>query len=626
MHLVCVYGKSQVGKTTLILNMIGLKDDKCKMEVSEVLRGGVARGNSSTSTAIIYSQSDSDLYGVRVEALDGNAEPTEYFTSDGMCRKLQSVRKKVEENSFSNKSILHIFIPKDYFSKTVSNSKISILDLPGVESRNVHEKPHVESLMTRYIPISSVCIIACLASDIQSLEKEEMPNGLDWKKLPHKYLVVLTKSYSNGSIKSYFDKSREEREKGFLEYIQDSYRAEMSEILGNKNKTEIFPLEFGDSFERLLSEELKNEEDCSEIRQTRDYVLSSLLESMIKNKGEQLLSIIKELRIIVEQSDEKKLLLLEEKKQKDVKSRNETIQKKSQAEEKLDKYENEKQKVESTIVKLDSLYRSIDDILTTDVPAFSAALINKINIENLSKKRNGDIYFYDKDKVVLNTISSNLSKISIVSKAQLLMLSITECNLNIDLYESSIANSIYDLFVYRYETKLYPPPRAGIWGKIRDIKDKWFGTGCMINLNTAREYINGIKVIIKDEIKSSVVRPCEKIICDEKEKLEKEKNSLYSKIIKRKKHIEFLEQDIDKYKKEIEDNEKYMKSVEAQKEQDIRTLNTYLKYAEVAYMRQRNDILNRINSGITSEEKLLNVLFLGVVDRDYETIKNASNG
>ncbi len=480
--------------------------------------------------------------------------------------------------------------------------------------------------MTRYIPISSVCIIACLASDIQSLEKEEMPNGLDWKKLPHKYLVVLTKSYSNGSIKSYFDKSREEREKGFLEHIQDSYRAEMSEILGNKNKTEIFPLEFGDSFERLLSEELKNEEDCSEIRQTRDYVLSLLQKSMIKNKGEQLLSIIKELRIIVEQSDEKKLLLLEEKKQKDVKSRNETIQKKSQAEEKLDKYEKEKQKVESTIVKLDSLYRSIDDILTTDVPAFSAAVINKIKIENLSKKRNGDIYFYDKDKVVLNTISSNLSKISIVSKAQLLMSSITECNLNIDLYESSIANSIYDLFVYRYETKLYPPPRAGIWGKIRDIKDKLFGSGSMINLNTAREYINGIKVIIKDEIKSSVVRPCEKIICDEKEKLEKEKNSFYCKIIKRKKDIEFLEQDIDKYKKEIEDNEKYMKSVEAQKEQDIRTLNTYLKYAEVAYMRQRNDILNRINSGITSEEKLLNVLFLGVVDRDYETVKNASNG
>ena len=118
-------------------------------------------------------------------------------TSDGMRQKIQSIRSDVEKNSFSNKAILHIFIPKNYFSSSEKENKISILDLPGIESRNIHEKAHVESLMTRYIPISSVCIIACLASDIQSLEKEEMPNGLDWKKLDTKfykiknYLIIL---------------------------------------------------------------------------------------------------------------------------------------------------------------------------------------------------------------------------------------------------------------------------------------------------------------------------------------------------------------------------------------------------------------------------------------------------
>lgn len=71
-HLVCIYGKSQVGKTTLILNMIGLKDEECKQKVSQVLRGGVEKGNSSTSTAIIYTQSETNDYCVRIETLNGN--------------------------------------------------------------------------------------------------------------------------------------------------------------------------------------------------------------------------------------------------------------------------------------------------------------------------------------------------------------------------------------------------------------------------------------------------------------------------------------------------------------------------------------------------------------------------
>ena len=54
-HLVMIYGKSQVGKTTLILNMIGIKTE-CFFEVYETLRAGVPRGNSSTSTAIIYTK------------------------------------------------------------------------------------------------------------------------------------------------------------------------------------------------------------------------------------------------------------------------------------------------------------------------------------------------------------------------------------------------------------------------------------------------------------------------------------------------------------------------------------------------------------------------------------------
>lgn len=635
-HLVCVYGKTQVGKTTLILNMIGLKDDKCKMEVSEVLRGGVARGNSSTSTAIIYSQSDSDLYGVRTETLDGNiTESTEYFTPDEMCRKLQSVRKKVEENSFSNKSILHIFIPKDLFSASVSTNKVSILDLPGVESSNFLEKAHVESLMNRYIPISSVCVIVSTANTIQSLEVEEMPNGVEWKHLPHKYLVVLTRSYSSGSIKCYFDKSREEREKGFLEHVQDCCRDEMSKILGNNNKTEIFPLEFGDSFERLLLEELKNEEDRNEIRQTRDYVLSSLQESMIKNKGEQLLSIIKELRIIVEQSDEKKLSTLKEEKMEYEKDRDRKEKKLSGFDDQLNgnhypgefdllrEDENKKQDLENEIAGLCDKRLKVEGMLKTDVPVFSRRLIETIrqivDEKGLSKNKGGEIYLFDKNEVVLETISSfllNQLNVSIVSTAKSLM---QDCGLNVDLYDQSIAGSIYNSFVNQYANQLYPHPKS-LWDR---LKQK-LRSGCTVYLDVALGYIARIEDIIHDEIVSSVISPCKKAIDKSIEDLEVEIKKVNGEIIKKNNKIERLKKDIDEINKKIEDNEFKVSIVVSQKEQDLQTLNTYMKYAEEAYIDQKRDIINKINTTISPSEKLLYVLFLGVVEKDFETIKNAS--
>ena len=624
--------------------MIGLKDDKCKMEVSEVLRGGVARGNSSTSTAIIYSQSDSDLYGVRAETLDGNiTESTEYFTPDEMCRKLQSVRKKVEENSFSNKSILHIFIPKDYFPPSVSTNKVSILDLPGVESSNFLEKAHVESLMNRYIPISSVCIIVSTANTIQSLEVEEMPNGVEWKHLPHKYLVVLTRSYSSGSIKCYFDESREKREKGFLEHVQKCYRDEMSKILGNKNKTEIFPLEFGDSFERLLSEELKNEEDRSEIRQTRDYVLSSLQESMIKNKGEQLLSIIKELRIIVEQSDEKKLSTLKEEKDGKKEKRDRKEKKLTGFDDQLNgnhyqgefdllrEIESIKQDLENEIAGLCDKRQKVEDMLKKDVPVFSRRLIETIHQivdeKGLSKNKGGEIYFYDKNKVVLETINSfllNQLKVSIVSTAQSLM---QDCGLNVDLYDQSIAGSIYSSFVNQYANQLYPPPNSWLDRLLDRLPDKFkhkLLSGCTVYLDVALDYIARIEDIIHDEIVSSVISPCNKAIDKSIEDLEGEKNHVLDEINKRNNHIKHLKKEIDEINKEIEEIEFRMSIVESLKEQDLRTLNTYMKYAKEAYKDQKREIINRINSTISPSEKLLYVLFLGVVEKDFETIRNAS--
>lgn len=625
-HLVCLYGKSQVGKTTLILNMIGLKDE-CKKMVSEVLRGGVKRGNSSTSTAIIYSQNSADnnanKYGIKIETLEGHniTRDFEYFTPDEMILKLQSIRANVENNEFSNKAILHICIPKDYFLTSASKSRISILDLPGVESTNKNEKAHVESLMTRYIPISSVCIIACPSNTIQSLEHEELPNNIDWKKNSHKFLVVVTKSYSNGNIKSYFDTPRELRKIGFKEFVQDRYEKELEPILGIDNKTIVFPLDIGDSFETLLTNEVHNKEDRTEIRQTRDSLLHSLLDTIVKHRGEQLLSTIKELHAIVECNDEKKRLLIEE-------TKNDLEKKKANKEADLKiiekKYQehNERYKgVEEQLKKLDKLNKCIEDLVheTSYCSTIILEDVKKVvNEYNLFKTKNGIEYFYDKEKKTLKTIITSLTA-QLNNLTKIVKSLMEDQGFSADIYVNKIVTSIINKFRDNYGHKLYPPDT--IAEKFKNL----FGYGRKIRLRDAYSYIKSIDQYIRSEIKSSIIESCNSIIKKKQDENIKDKEYNKRKIIEDEDLIKEYKGELERIQLRIKENNEKLDNIRQQKKHDKDTLNKYLQYAEKAYFCQRNNIINKINSGITTSERILYILFLGVLENDYESLINASN-
>ena len=119
--LVAIYGPPQIGKTTLILCLIGIAPEFQKKVYNDI-RAGVPRGNSSTSTAIIYHESDGCI---------------ELCTDTELQEKIREVRMKVEVDSAS-KDILHIYIPQKYFSKKVINEAgLNIVDLPGDGSRNI---------------------------------------------------------------------------------------------------------------------------------------------------------------------------------------------------------------------------------------------------------------------------------------------------------------------------------------------------------------------------------------------------------------------------------------------------------------------------------------------------------
>lgn len=621
-HLVCVYGKSQVGKTTLILNMIGLKEE-WKKEVSDVLRGGVTRGNSSTSTAIIYSQNVSDItsesgkYGLRIETVDSSVESSsfEYFNSDEMKCRLQVIRDKVENNEFSTETILHISIPYKYFSSSVGHNKISILDLPGVESRNKKERAHVESLMTRYIPLSSVCIIACPANVIQSLENEEISKNIDWKKCPHKFLLVLTNSYSDGSIKSYFNTPRKQRTVPFENFVKDRYQVELTKVVGN-NKIEVFPLDLGDSFERLLSDEICDSEDCEEIRSTRDSILSALQVSIVQHKGEQLISTIKELRVIVEQLDQQKIALLKEKKKDVEEEMDANGHKGKKYQDKLDCYQRQLEEIQGDRDLLCERRKEIET-LSRVASTITQTIVSSVRNDIVSRKLSKDGCLNDPQKICLATISNNLTASidkQATSKAMSLM---RKCDLPVDLYSSKIVNSIYYKFTKMYEDKMYPQPSGFI--------QRVFGNTPKITLVDFYRALQNIEQIIREEIRSLIISQC---FCH----IDKKNNDYQDNIGMLKRHIKSYKDKIqslkdsdDTLKEKIQGIYDEIEIVESQKERDKQTLNQYLEYCEIAYLCQRDGIIEKVNSSISKEERFIHMLFLGVIDKEYNVILNTSN-
>lgn len=617
-HLVCVYGKSQVGKTTLILNMIGLKDDVCKKEVSDVLRGGIALGNSSTSTAISYSQSDSDdLYGVAIETLDGKKTANiEYFTADKMPEKLKSIRDKVESNEFSDKWILHIFIPRNFFPLSESESKISILDLPGIESRNIQEKAHVDSLMTRYVPLSSVCIITWAANEIQSLEDLELPNNLDWKNLPHKFFIVITKSYSVGIIKDYFKSPRNQRETRFKDFLLNQYKEDLSNILGKNFVTKIFLLDMGASFVSLCKE-LINEEDRGEVTETRDCYLSSLRESILSSKGNNLRSCIKELEVIANKIEDNKILRLKEIGKKLEEEKIKIVKGIEKLKNSNDNNKCNYREIESSIKQLDSLNQSVENKLSKAATSFSDKMIARVKKEigekSLFKNKNGTIYFYDKNKICMKVIQDQFTNHFdeiVVSEARSLM---GNSDLNLDFYPSIIANSILDQFANIYEIKLYPPSNF-----FKNI----FGNSSKVDIQSAYGYIQQIKTIIR----SVIISKCKVAINKKRDEYSKELERCKYLQNKEENKIKSNEAEIERIKDKIDTNNEELDAVQKQKELDMQTLRGYLTHATEAYLSQRNKIFKMINSNDTSPtDKFLYIILLGIIDKDYKNITNASN-
>lgn len=302
--LVVVYGPPQIGKTTLILYLLGINSDfeykDSKKTVYELLRGSSKYGNSSTSTAILYEQSDDENFYIEEAVAE---------TPNKVIELIDNIRKAVEENSFK-KDIIHIAIPKNAFYSEIreSVSNIRYLDMPGVDSKNKLEIDHVDAIYEQFLNLATTILIVCDSNKIQSLATlaENSRNKLSahWELLT-RYVIITVKSFSAASIiEEYFNKPHEKEQ--FFNFIHNKYDSliHSKELLPNC-KSNIYSFDLGTSVESLKEQVAL--EDYNEVLETNIRMAAELREEIQEHKGNILEGIVKELKIIVEDDLQKEL-------------------------------------------------------------------------------------------------------------------------------------------------------------------------------------------------------------------------------------------------------------------------------------------------------------------------------
>ncbi|AAW59578.1 hypothetical protein GOX2512 (plasmid) [Gluconobacter oxydans 621H] len=247
---VAVFGNTQVGKTTLILDLMGIVVDK-SARVSKVLRGGRSHGKSATPTAMEYCRSPDTKWRLKTA---GNIN--DYADDIEMEKALGELREKMEERALDAPEACTVSIPSDCFSDDGAGGlDVRIVDLPGDKPSNLAEQEHVKEMAKRYLLSADLVLLVGKGDHLAFLQPGELtlPVIEDWQRIPSRFRVVTTYSFTAESVRNRIlrDKGAASLENVRQELIGQIQRFDSPFSEAAKNPKLYFPLEFGDSWRKV---------------------------------------------------------------------------------------------------------------------------------------------------------------------------------------------------------------------------------------------------------------------------------------------------------------------------------------------------------------------------------------
>lgn len=594
--LVVVFGKPQTGKTTLILSLMGV-DEKKLSDISTILRAGIRKGNSSTSTAIIYQRSDDDKFGIsehRDDNLLGIPEIKKCSETE-FVDYLKDVRKRVEEQKQEDGIVIYIYIPNYFFAAgSEEHGNINILDVPGFASRNEKEKYHVEIILNKYMTAATLNIIVSELNYINELRDFVAPNGDRLERMLYKYIVITTRSYSMENVSKYFSIEKKERKEDFEEFLKDMCDKEFRRIFGDEIP-QYFPVDVGDSFKTLLNEKIKDDGDRKYLIDYRNREFDSVRAAIQERRGNGFVSWIKEIKEDVAYYRNEKIVEIQN-----------NIDKIA---DKILKANKELKKKENQLIKIRGVIHNYEeekqDLQNKEMGFHKLDIENCVNegINSLLREHFTEEYEW-KSKNLTNNVSDLFAELF-----NGILCDYLEDNTSI--FEGNSYKEKIDEKELEFRTELDKEMNSHKFFKFFNPSNK---EKIEIGRKTIKktlekceqELVNGAKQNYKNKI----------------QELEKELNGRWriletvtsKKIKETKEDIEGKERSKQKM---VEDK----RNVERRVAQDTELLNNFKYVAHKNFQNQRDEIVNKINKCRSPSDKANYVLLLGLLYKDYEKLE-----
>lgn len=239
---ISVYGPTQVGKTTLILTLMGIKEDYLA-NVSDFLRGTRQIGQSATVTVTKYIRSSDEYYHVKFP----NRELVSNINEHELEQAMFTLRQQIEGGEENSVEPVVIAIPKHLFEER--DVSIQIIDLPGVESAEEKEVEHVQRCIKHWLPLTELCLLVMDAADLKGLAQFTSRDIRSWYEHPKYYRVVLTRAGTLDSIIKGIQHNKLCNFKDLINYYSNLLENELP--IETNLEDIVYPVEIGHSFIRL---------------------------------------------------------------------------------------------------------------------------------------------------------------------------------------------------------------------------------------------------------------------------------------------------------------------------------------------------------------------------------------
>lgn len=275
---VVVYGTTQVGKTTLILDLLGIRKETLPA-VSEVLRGGQRLGKSSTAAPIRYGRSPDDLWYLGEDATG--------LSNDQAAERFGEIREQVMNGSAHSSPLLNVRIPGMFFQNEGEGAlslDLRLIDIPGINAINEHEQQAVRRIAERYVASADLILLVGRADNLGFLHPRALDFEAlnDWMLQPSRFRVVLTYTFSPASFQTWFGKAQEASPLTARDVQQHLYdeMCTHDEKPPSEMLKHIYPLEFGDSLENMRNHsQAYYERASSVIEALRRELLASITDA-----------------------------------------------------------------------------------------------------------------------------------------------------------------------------------------------------------------------------------------------------------------------------------------------------------------------------------------------------------